>query len=88
LGRDGGVFHPQLLRRNIKEEYAVKKFLLAAAAVGGLTALSAFGASAAPVVGAAGHGVAPAQHVVQADYFSHGHHWHHRHYEHGSYRYW
>lgn len=66
----------------------MKKLLLAAAAVCGLTALSAFGAVAAPVVGAAGPGVAPAQHVVQADYYWHGHHWHHRHYEHGNYRYW
>ena len=66
----------------------MKKLLLAAAAVGGLTALSAFGAAAAPVVGAAGQVVAPAQHVVQADYYWHHRHWHHRHFEHGGYRYW
>jgi uncharacterized membrane protein len=63
------------------------KLLLAAAALGGLTALTAFGASAAP--SAAGLHVVPSQPMVtHVDYYYHNRHWQHRHYEHNHWRYW
>jgi hypothetical protein len=64
------------------------RLLLAAAAIGGLTALTAFGAAAAPVPGAMGPSAAMPQHVVQADWYWHHHHWHHRRYYHGGWHYW
>jgi hypothetical protein len=66
----------------------VRKILLAAAAIGGLTALTAFGASAAPVAGAANQFTAPQQHVAQADWWWRHHHWHHRRWWHGGWHYW
>jgi hypothetical protein len=66
----------------------VRRILLAAAAIGGLTALTAFGAAAAPVAGVATQ-VAPApQHIVQADWYWHHRHWRHRRWEHHHWRYW
>ena len=59
------------------------KLLLAVAAIGGLTALTSIGATAA------GHYVAPSQHMItDVNYnWDHRHHYyHHRHYEHSRYR--
>lgn len=64
------------------------RMLLLATAAAGMMALTAVGASAAPVPGAADHVVAAPQHVVQADYYWHHHHWHHRRWYHGGWRYW
>ncbi len=65
----------------------MRKTLLAAAAVCGLTAVTAFGATAAP--SAAGVHITPAQPpVTQVDYYWHHHRWHHRHWEHHRWRYW
>ncbi|HTW68902.1 MAG TPA: hypothetical protein VME47_03360 [Acetobacteraceae bacterium] len=66
----------------------MRKFLLATAAAGGLMTLTAFAASAAPVVGVAGQHIAAPAHVVQADYYWHHHHWHHRRWYHGRWHYW
>ncbi|MGA3397790.1 MAG: hypothetical protein ABSC95_01120 [Acetobacteraceae bacterium] len=66
----------------------MRKLLLSAVAIGGLTALSSFGATAAPVVGAAGQYAVPQQHVVLADWYWHHHHWHHRRWWHGGWHYW
>jgi hypothetical protein len=63
------------------------RLLLAAAAIGGLTALTAFGAVAAP--SAAGVHVTPSQPLVtHVDYWHGRHRWHHRHWEHNHWRYW
>jgi hypothetical protein len=65
----------------------MRKILLVAVAIGGLTALTAAGASAAP--SAAGLHVAPSQPLVtHVDYWNHHHHWHHRHWDHGHWHYW
>jgi hypothetical protein len=65
----------------------MRKILLVAVAIGGLTALTAAGASAAPSV--AGLHVAPSQPLVtHVDYWNHHHHWHHRHWDHGHWHYW
>jgi len=65
----------------------MRRILLAAAAIGGLTALTGFGASASP--SAAGLHVTPPQRlVVNVDYWNHHHHWHHRHWDHGRWHYW
>jgi hypothetical protein len=70
-----------------KEILSMRRILLAAVALGGLTALTAGGALAAP--SAAGLHVAPSQPLVtQADYYYHRRHWHHRRYDHGHWRYW
>ncbi|WP_428535657.1 hypothetical protein [Rhodopila sp.] len=65
----------------------MRRMLLAAVALGGLTALTAAGASAAPTVTeihlASSH---PA--VTQVDYYWNHHHYHHRHWEHNHWRYW
>jgi hypothetical protein len=62
------------------------KRLLLAAALGGLTALTASAATAAPL--AAGIHVAPAQPAVtQVNYYWHRRHWHHRHWYHHHWRY-
>ncbi|HEY3846427.1 MAG TPA: hypothetical protein VGL95_04880 [Acetobacteraceae bacterium] len=66
----------------------MRRLLLAAAAIGGLTAVTGFGATAAPVAGAAGQYAVSLQHVVQADWYVNHHHWHHRRWEHGSWHYW
>jgi hypothetical protein len=66
----------------------VRRVLLAAAAIGGLTALTAFGATAAPVAGAAGQYVASPHHMVQADWYVNHHHWSHRRFDHGRWHYW
>jgi hypothetical protein len=66
----------------------VRKLLLSAVAIGGLTALCSAGATAAPVVGAAGLYAAPQQHIVQADWYWRRHHWHHRRWFHGRWHYW
>jgi hypothetical protein len=64
----------------------MRKLLLAAVALGGLTGLTAFGASAAPFN--AGVHVAPSQPgVTHVDYYWHRHHYHHRHWEHNHWRY-
>ncbi len=65
----------------------MRKMLLAFAAVGGLTALTAAGASAAPLT-AGVHGVPSQPLVTQVDFYWHHHHWHHRHWDHGRWRYW
>ncbi len=64
----------------------MRKLLLAAVALGGLTALTSVGASAAPL---GDHvRVAPSQaSVTQVDYYYNHHHWHHRHWEHDHWRY-
>lgn len=65
----------------------MRRLLLAAAAIGGLTALTAGGASAAPT--AVGLHVAQAHPTVtQVDYWYHHQHWHHRRWDHGHWRYW
>jgi len=64
------------------------KLLLAVAAIAGLAALTARGATAAPVVGAAAQYAAPTQHVVQADWYWNHRHWHHRRWEHHRWYYW
>jgi hypothetical protein len=62
------------------------KMLLAFAAIGGLTALTA-GAAAAP--SAAGvHAVPSQSFVTQAGYDWHHHHWNHRRWEHRRWHYW
>jgi len=71
-----------------QEDCILRKFLLATAAAGGLMTLTAFAASAAPVVGVAGQHIAAPAHVVQADYYWHHHHWHHRRWYHGRWHYW
>jgi hypothetical protein len=64
----------------------MKKLLLAAVALGGLTALTATTATAAPL--SAGVHVAPANAgVTQVNYYWHHRHWHHRHWEHNRWRY-
>jgi hypothetical protein len=65
----------------------MRRILLVAAALGGLTALTAFGAAAAP--SAAGvHVVGSQPPVSQVDYYWHHHHWHHRHWDHSHWHYW
>jgi hypothetical protein len=66
----------------------MKKLLLAAVALGGLTALTATAATAAPL--ATGVHAAPAQQpgITQVDYYWHHRHWHHRRWEHHRWRYW
>ena len=65
----------------------MRRFFLAAAAIGGLTALSAGGASAAP--SAAVLHVTPSHPMVtHVDFWYHHRHWHHRHWDHGRWRYW
>ncbi len=65
----------------------MRRLLLAAAAIGGLTALTTIGASAAPL--GAGIYVAPAHATItQVDYWHGHHHWHHRHWDHGHWHYW
>jgi len=65
----------------------MRRLLLAAVALGGLTALTAGGASAAP--SASGLHVAPAQPLVtRIDYYVNHHHWQHRRMDHGHWRYW
>jgi hypothetical protein len=75
-----------------KGGFSMRRILLAAVALGGLTALTAGGASAAPSVAgvhAEGISVAPAQPLVtHVDYYWHRRHWHHRHWEHHRWRYW
>ena len=64
----------------------MRKTLLAAVALGGLTALAASGADAAP--SAAGvHMVQPQPAVTNVDYYWHHQHYHHRHWEHHQWRY-
>lgn len=68
---------------------SMRRMLVAAAAIGGLTA---FGAVAAPSV--VGVHAAPAQryvtpaHVTRVDYNWHHHNWHHRRWERRRWRYW
>jgi hypothetical protein len=70
-----------------KEKFSMRRMLFAAAAIGGLTALSAFGAAAAP--SAARVHAAPSHTLVTpVDYYWNHHHWHHRHWEHDHWRYW
>jgi hypothetical protein len=65
----------------------MRKIFLAAVTLGGLTALAASGASAAP--SAAGVHVVQAQPpVTNVDYYWHHQHYHHRHWEHHQWRYW
>jgi hypothetical protein len=78
---------PIVWRGSQQEDFAVRKLLLSAVAIGGFTALCSFGATAAPVVGAVSEYAAPQQHVVQAQYYWHHHHWHHRRWYHGGWRY-
>jgi hypothetical protein len=70
-----------------KGEYSMRKLLLTAVAFGGLTALAASGASAAP--SATGVHVAPSHPMVtHVDYYWNHRHWHHRHWEHNHWHYW
>jgi hypothetical protein len=62
----------------------MRRLLLAAVALGGLTALTAPGASAAP--SAAGVHVTPSQPLVTTVQWHR--HWHHRRWEHHHWRYW
>jgi hypothetical protein len=63
------------------------KLLLAAVAIGGLTALTTAGAVAAPSM--AGLHVAPQEALVtDVDYWHGHHHWHHRHWARGHWHYW
>jgi hypothetical protein len=63
------------------------KILLAGAALGVLTALTSFGAVAAP--SATGVRMAPSQPAVtHVDYFYHRRHWQHRRWERNHWRYW
>jgi DNA-binding transcriptional regulator YdaS (Cro superfamily) len=62
----------------------MRRLLLAAMVLGGLTALTASGALAAP--SAAGLHVTPQPLITDVDW--HHHHWHHRHWEHHHWRYW
>jgi hypothetical protein len=65
----------------------MKRLLLAAVALGGLTALTHSAAMAAPVT--AGIHIAPAQPAVtQVDYYWHHRHWHHRRWWHHHWHYW
>ncbi len=65
----------------------MRKLLLAAVALGGLTALTVSGAIAAPV--AAGIHPATSQPLVtNVDYYHGRRHYHHRHWEHNHWRYW
>ncbi len=65
----------------------MKKLLLAAVALGGLTALTATAATAAPLT--AGVHVAPAQPgVTDVNYYWNQRHWHHRRWEHHHWHYW
>ncbi len=63
------------------------KILLAGAALSVLTAVTSFGASAAP--SAAPIHVAPAQPLAtHVDFYYHHRHWHHRRWERNHWRYW
>ncbi len=64
----------------------MRSLTLAILGLGGMLALGAASASAAPVVHPV-HAQSQSS-VVQADYQWHHRHWHHRHYEHGRWRYW
>jgi hypothetical protein len=65
----------------------MRKLLLAAAAVGGVFALTSAPASAAP--SAAGLQVAPAHALVtNVDYYYNHRHWHHRRWAGGHWHYW
>jgi len=65
----------------------MRKFLLAAVALGGLSALTATAASAAPL--GTGVHVTPSQPMVtDVQYWWRHHHYHHRHWRHGGWRYW
>ncbi len=65
----------------------MKRVLLAAVALGGLTVLTTSGAMAAPFT--AGVHVAPTQPAAtQVDYYWHRRHWHHRRWWHHHWRYW
>ena len=65
----------------------MRRLLLAAVALGGLTALTTGGASAASAV--ADVHVAPSQPLLtHVDYYYHRHHWHHRRWEHHHWHYW
>jgi len=65
----------------------MRRMLLAAVALGGLTAVTTAAASAAP--SAAGLHVAPPElAMTQVDYYWHHHHYHHRHWDHDHWRYW
>jgi hypothetical protein len=77
-----------LILNNGRKLDAMKKLLLAAVALGGLTALTATDASAAPL--AAGVHAPPAQQpgLTQVNYYWHHRHWHHRHWDHRRWRYW
>ena len=65
----------------------MRRILLAAVALGGLTALATVDASAAP--SATVVHVVPSQPLVtHVDYYHDRHRWHHRHWEHNHWRYW
>jgi len=64
----------------------MRRLLLAAAALGGLVALTTIEVSAAP--SAIGLHPAPAQGMVtRVDYYYNHHHWHHRRWEHDRWHY-
>jgi len=69
-----------------RETFSMRRILLAAVALGGLTALAGTGAIAAP--SAAGVHVVPSRVLVtNVDYYYNHHHFHHRHWEHDHWRY-
>ncbi len=65
----------------------MRKLLMAAVALAGLTGLSATGAVAAPFA-AATHTARPQSHVTSVGYYYNHHTYHHRRFEHGHWRYW
>jgi hypothetical protein len=70
-----------------KGDLSMRKLLLAAVAFGGLTALAASGAVAAPFA-ADVHRAQTQPMVTHVDYYHNHHHYHHRHYQHGHWHYW
>ena len=65
----------------------MRRMLLMAVALGGLTALTTAGASAAP--SAAGIHITPSHPAAtQVDYYSNHHHYHHRRWDHHHWHYW
>lgn len=65
----------------------MRRMLLAAGALAGLTAMTTLHAAAAP--SAAGFHAAPAQSLAtNVDYYWNRRHWRHRHWHRGHWRYW
>jgi hypothetical protein len=65
---------------------SMRRLLFSIAALGGLTAMTAFGAAAAPPAGM--HMAPPQPQASRVDFYHNHHHWHHRHWENHHWRYW